>query len=223
LRWQISADDDPELAPGVDPGGTEGSNFRLTSFNNTISVSHDNFSSFRSGRSCFGNSADAYNAQLGVQNNIPNEDSLVVWGCTGQTGYLQVWKNFTGAAMASLDVNGILTVNGLIGGPTPPPGLSLDASKRLEIGVPAAAGHPLGTLHIGPDTAFAGGLHACSIAIEAATGLDPAALPAGMGRLFFYNNKFVIEFSSGGTRWYTYLALTPGIAPAPPWQTSLSP
>lgn len=215
-RWRLLVD--ANLETGVNNAG---SNFLLQGYNDAGSSFFNHLACFRNGHAVFGIGADNYTAQVTIQNGVASQDALAVVGWTGQTGKLQTWRTVAGAVVASIDNAGnlvIATINGSVPGGGGG-GLSLNAQGRLEIGVPAAAGHPLGTLHIGLDTS---GASNCTIAMERATVLGVTALPTGVGRLFFYNNLFVIEYSSGGNRWYTYVPLT-AVAGSAGWLVNTSP
>jgi hypothetical protein len=180
-RWSLETSGDSEA------GGNTGSNLMLRSVNDAGSVVTVNFASYRSGRSSFGLYNDTYNAQLAVVN-------------TTGSGYIQTWANGAGTVVASIDSSGLFSSVASSGF------LKLDANKRLDING-SVSGHPLSTVHIGPDTVV--GPPNPSITFEGAVGAGNAG-PSNTVRLYFRttpNLKAVIQFNVGGTAYYAALDL----------------
>jgi hypothetical protein len=203
LRWSFGASADTEVNQST-PGEVAGSNFQLLSWNNANTVGKYNFCSYRSGRSTFGVYNDSFNSQLAVVNTVASDAGLTVVGAANQTGYLQKWTNSAGTVVASIDVNGTLYFANN-------PYLSLTPQRRLEIGTPASAVHPVGTLHIGKDNQAVD--CNCCIVMERATVISTLSNAPGVMRILYTGagaGGICIEFTSGGTTYYARMAFQTG-------------
>jgi hypothetical protein len=205
LRWSLRLNSDAE------GGSNTGASFSLVGFaDNGAALSFPIYCS-RVGRTTIGTNGDYPNA-LTVVGTAPTLDILSVRAPAGQSGKLQSWYGTSGL-VAWVDNDGT------IGSIVPPAGgfLKLDANKRLDING-TVAGHPLSTLHLGPDSFPTSTLPNPSIALEAAVGFGSVG-PASVCRFYFRSapnpQRLVIQFNTGsGSAVYAYLDLTSGVGPA---------
>jgi len=201
--WRLNSD--------AEPGNNTGASFLLVAYNDAGAELGYPISFFRSGHTTVGVNAEYANT-LCVACNNPANDVFSVRGAANQTGYLQTWYNGAGQPVATLDNAGHFVSTATGGG-----FLKLDANLRLDInGV--VTGHPLGTLHLGPDAV--GSVPNPSIVFENAIGFGNTGMLSSVARLYFRaggNPKMVIQFISGGNTYYAYINLVPGAGEAVNW------
>jgi hypothetical protein len=189
----------------AETGTNSGSNYYLLRYNDAgTSLGTVICCTRATGDTTIGASGD-YTATLAVIANNPANSALRVRGAVGQTGYLQLWENNAGQRMASIDNTGKLFLAGSTF-------LSLDQYGALDLW-PTVPGWPWGTIHIGPEQSVAvrqAGVRG-SIAMEAAGGANDS-LPLGIMRIYFRQQKFIIQYadpSGSGQQWFAYINLIP--------------
>jgi hypothetical protein len=206
----------------AETGGDAGSNLNLICYNDAVTASRQVLAAFRAtGNVTIGGASPAdLGSQLAVVGVNASATVLNVRGAAGQGGYLQVWQNSAGTTVASIDVLGNLSIAG--GG-----FLTLTPAGRLDLHG-TVAGHPLGTIHIGPESGTGlGSVLRGSIAFEGAQyPLDP--IPPSTMRMYYRaapsGGYFILQFYYNGVQYYASLGLQGQQGPAqwnigtsPPW------
>ena len=191
-RWLLIATNEPES------GGNVGSYLVLQRCADDGGVLSNVLSMFRNS----GNMTVGVYADLGGQLNVWGQNAAapatVVRGANLQTGNLQEWQNNAGTILSRIDSTGRF-----IG---PGQGLQPVAGGAYDI-YGSVGGHPLGTLHIGPEGAAAGGVRPC-IVMEQSSG-SVFTLPLGCFRMYMSGTgNFVIQYRIGAANWFAVLPLT---------------
>jgi len=211
-RWALVS------PPGAETGGNVGSNLGLLSYADSGTALGLAMSFFRSNNHVsVGTSSDG-GAQLFVQNGAPGQPALVVEAAAGQSQPVQIWKDSTGATLASIDQNGVLFTKGSQGNVT------LNAQGRMNLWG-TASGSPLGTIQVGVEPGAGPLTLGSSIAFQGAVG-GPDPMPPGVARIYFRATPtptFVIQFYYNGTQYYATLPLLANSGSAVNWFISPNP